>query len=220
MNNQSLVRWQNRLLESWPAPQGFYVVPGTSKAIVDVEDLLVRFIGTNLKKATLPIGPVFWIDSGNYFNAYSLSDQARRRGFDPKIILRALKIARPFTAFQFQQMLDKVPFSAEGDKPPFVFISDLMGLFYDPDIQEDDLKRATREFLIKLLRLKRRAVVLSLLIDRPVPPLRASLLARILDMADDGLEQRRLYGPNSSDTDSIASAGTRVVASLPASFAH
>lgn len=149
------------------------------------------------RKAPSLIGPLFWIDSGNSFDPYRMSVAARRRGLDPARVLRAIRVARPFTAFQFRQMLDKVPFAARGACPvekseagtpqpaglwwtPLVIISDLTSLFYDPEISESDVNRAFQQFVPQLTELSRRAVVLSLVMDYQVPARRRQFLPELL----------------------------------------
>jgi hypothetical protein len=176
----------SELIVPGPAPCGLTVASGTSALLPVVEEMLVRFLDAD--------GPVFWIDSGNYFNAYQMAEMAKRHGADPKKILRALRIARPFTAFQYQQMLEKIPSPGGIDRKergsssearfPLIVISDLMGLFYDPEIQEDDMKRAFREFLVKLMKLKRSSVIIALLLNHEVPQERRALLPRVLALAD------------------------------------
>ncbi len=157
------------------------------------------------------IGQLIWVDSGNRFDPFGMSLEAKKRKLEPARVLRAVRVGRPFTAFQFQQMLDRVPNPAlwapdkgiptlperardEGLKnsqavwwTPLVVISDLMGLFYDPDLTEDALVRAFRSFMVRLAFLRQRAIVLALLRDGEAPADRRHLLPDVLKMA------RRVY---------------------------
>jgi hypothetical protein len=72
---------------------------------------------------------------------------------------------------------------------PLVVISDLMGLFYDPELPDDALIRAFRSFMIRLSFLRQRAIVLDLLRENNIPENRRHLLPDVLKLA------RRVYSP-------------------------
>ena len=147
-----------------PQQCGFYVLTGEFSLATQAQAALVRFVEAQ-RRTGLPSawGALFWVDSGNSFDAYHAARVARQYGAEPSAILSRIRLARPFTAFQLQQMLKQIPALMP---PPLVVISDLMKLFYDSEIQEDDLKRAHRFFMVELERLKRRAMVVSLLLKR------------------------------------------------------
>ncbi len=126
--------------------------------------------------------PLLCIDSGNSFNPYRVAAKARQRGVDAVSLLRSIHVARPLTAFQFHEMLAKVPAASHGETP-VVVISDLMKLFYDSEIQESDMERAFKKFLERLAQLKQRAVVVVLLIDHDVPSSRRFFLPQVLHLA-------------------------------------
>jgi hypothetical protein len=227
----------DNLIVADPVERGLYVATGGKEMVPVVLDKLVRLLDAeNNSPDTVPsenhpsysayrywrrnsrIGQLIWIDSGNMFDPYFVTRQARKRYLDPVRVLRAIKVGRPFTAFQFQQMLDRVPKpalwaptsvpatpDASLNKPmsgdlrnsqavwwtPLVIISDLMGLFYDPDLSEDALVRAFREFMIRLTFLRQRAIVLALLNDHQVvPDGRHHLLPEVLKLA------RRVSAPS------------------------
>ncbi|MCB4757540.1 MAG: hypothetical protein LHV69_11020 [Elusimicrobia bacterium] len=190
-------------------PPGFYVASGSYDLISRVSEKLVDLIeresrlemGGLSSRSRLSIGRLFWIDSGNLFDPYYVSQQAAKRGLDPHRVLRSIQIARPFTAFQFQRMLSEVPAgrslsvesgssSVPGQKPvhriglaPLVVISDLMALFYDEEARYEDVQRAFKDFLVGLYPLRQRAVVLGLLLHRAAPPRRGHFLPQVLKLA-------------------------------------
>lgn len=227
------------LITAGPVPRGFYVATGGRDLADQVQERLVdllwkysvRHAGetnadegvsfSHVGRRPSQIGQLIWVDSGNIFDPYHMSTLARQRGMNPARVLRAVKVGRPFTAFQFQQMLERIPNPAlwaypEGEGmpqaelpsafsrevaaldenavvdvrapnavwwTPLVVISDLMGLFYDPELPEDDLYRAFREFLTRLAHLRDRAIVLALLHDHVVPPARRHLLQEVLRLS-------------------------------------
>ncbi len=225
----------NNLLTTGPVERGIYVASGGSEFLPRIQEGLVDLLWRyslrssgegfpeenangipRFSRRVSQIGQIIWVDSGNRFDPYQISVMARQRGLDPSRILRAIKVGRPFTAFQYQQMLEKVPNPAllacpEEDSSelpsvfsrsaavvsngrvlsefrspnsvwwtPLVVISDLMGLFYDPELPEGDLHRAFHEFLVRLNHLKSRAIVLAVLREHDVPAHRKHLLPEVL----------------------------------------
>ncbi len=220
------------LIVPGPVERGFYVAPGggelvpaVTKKLVDLLDVesasvtepavplyKLRYSQTRYWRRNSRIGQLLWIDSGNIFDGYGLSMEARKRRLDPNRILRAVKVTRPFSLLQFQQMLERVPNPAlwapnnsgfpplpervrgEGLKnsqavwwTPLVIISDLMGMFYDPNVSEESVIRAFRSFMIRLSFLRQRAIVLAFLRNEPAPLTRQHLLPDVLKLA------RRVY---------------------------
>lgn len=171
-----------------PSDPGFYVASGTRQLIPFLFDRLVDFLGSEYSARASSgdvlsrPGPLIWVDSGNLFDPHAIALAAARRGMNPVRLLRAFHVARPFTAFQYQQMLRKVPVSV-GCRYPFVILSDLMGLFYDPEIQERDVRRAFQGFLVQLALLKKRAVILGLQFPYEAPSARRHFLPHLLAAA-------------------------------------
>ncbi len=183
---------------------GFHVASGprqmTRQVLTRVVDLFKKeFESSALDVNPTHVGRLFWIDSGNSFDAFHVARMAAERRLDPKRVLRAIQVARPFTAFQFQQMLEKVPkplsltlSRKEGRSPvaqtvelkPLVIISDLMGLFYDEEIQEKDMRRAFHNFIGSLRTLGDRALVLALCLDHSIPFQRRTLVSQVLEEMD------------------------------------
>jgi hypothetical protein len=193
MKKESLTGLQELLqygsVASRPVERGFYIGHGTRGLIPLVLDALVakmcdnhpRGTGRDPRRQSAVIDRLFWIDSGNVFDSYRVAAAARQRGLDPLPFLRAIRVARPFTAFQFHEMLTRIPI--DSPNPPLVIISDLTGLFYDSEITDPDVERAFRRFMERLGELKRRAIVLGLLLDNVAPPTRQHFLPALLAQA-------------------------------------
>ena len=91
---------------------------------------------------------VTWVDAGNSFDAYGLSYAARAAGFDPKLVLSRVLVARPFNLFQLETMVcEKLPVlsgstslttgGVEGLSPSAgypIVLSDPLALLYDDDV--------------------------------------------------------------------------------------
>src|SRR5262249_3007551 len=126
-------------------------------------------------------GRLFWVDSGNSFNAYHVARAAAVNGLDPRRVLRAINVARPFTAFQLQQMVEKIP---SGPFNPLVICSDIQALFYDRELPECDSLRSFHRFVAGVMRLQERAVVLALLHQAEPQPSRRAFLPRLLKLSN------------------------------------
>jgi hypothetical protein len=192
--DQSMVGLQG-LLAKEPVECGVYIGYGKRNMVDLVLDVLAKKMPAE----------VIWIDAGNSFDPYRLSVSVRRRGGDPRRILKAIQVARPFTAFQLHEVLAKVP---AGPIPPLVIISDLMGLFYDSELREEDMLRAFRQFQVRLEELGRRAVVFGLVLARPVATERKHLLAPILESA------RRVFVPACTAREDLTVPVKRVVVTV------
>lgn len=179
------------LLGSGSVERGFYMVPGYRDMVPSVLCRLVDYFALESDSSFDPsprqaeIGKVMWIDSGNTFDPYYIARASARRGLNPTRILRAIQVARPFNAFQLHQMLDKIP-TPIVRRPPLVIISDLMKLFYDSEIQEEDVRRAFRQFMVRLSFLQKRAIVVGLVIHAPAVPNREHFLPQLWDLKQQG----------------------------------
>jgi hypothetical protein len=88
------------------------------------------------------LGPncdVIFVDGGNNFDPYSVSDNSVEQGLDPEKVLERLHISRAFTHHQLASIIiDKLPHAIEEFKAKLVIVSDLTQLYCDPDVRDDD----------------------------------------------------------------------------------
>jgi hypothetical protein len=122
----------DQVITTGPVDRGFYVTSGGWELVRYIQERLVDLLWKDtLRSSQDPdqnekspfsrvryhrrvskIGQFIWVDSGNSFNPYYMAGAARQRGMDANKVLRAVKVGRPFTAFQYQQMLERVPNAA------------------------------------------------------------------------------------------------------------
>lgn len=199
------------LIASGPVERGFYVAEGTREmapvvlkklvGLMDAESAFQQepFTHPSLSKLSYQpfrywrrnsrIGQLIWLDSGHLFDSSFVLAEARKRRLDPTRILRAIKVDRPFTSFQLQQMLEHIPnpalwaFTSAVWWTPFIVVSDLMNFFCDPTFPENALVPAFRSFIMRLAFLRQRAIVLGFLDEHLVPQERRHLLAEMLKLA-------------------------------------
>ena len=95
-----------------------------------------------------PIGlhsSAIFIDGGNSFDAYAASNYATKYRIEPSLALSSIHISRAFTYFQLASLLtEKLPSALTHYSSKFAVVSDITGLFQDPEIK--DKQEAYRVF--------------------------------------------------------------------------
>jgi hypothetical protein len=120
----------------------FVVFQGLSPSVSLAELLCVRAqLGNPIG---LTSGAVF-IDGGNSFDVYATSNYAIEYGIEPNLALSRIHISRAFTYFQLASLLtEKLPSALTHYSSRFAIVSDIAGLFQDPEIK--DKQEAYRVF--------------------------------------------------------------------------
>ena len=78
---------------------------------------------------------VVFVDGGNSFSPYLVSEVARGYGFDPRYVLERIYVSRAFTAYQLSALiLEKLEPFIDRHDVGLVFVSDIASLFLDRDI--------------------------------------------------------------------------------------
>ena len=156
-----------------PTAPGFHLVVGPREMQSLVLFSLAWRLSAGLK--------VYWIDAGNWFDAYGLGKAARVAQLDERKILSHIQVARPFTAIQLTSMLAKkiplLPLSCP------IIVSDPMALFYDHEMPEDEVNRIFRNFIDVVRGLP--CPVLALAVQREVPASRKHLSKQLLIEVND-----------------------------------
>lgn len=87
-----------------------------------------------------PIGldsEVVYIDGGNVFDAYLISEHAVKHEFDTEKVLTRIHLSRAFTYHQLSRLItEKLPEALAGFNARLVVISDITFLYCDPDIKD------------------------------------------------------------------------------------
>jgi len=102
-----------------------------------------------------PLGPnsdVIFVDGGNNFDPYSISNISVEQGLDPENVLTRIHVSRAFTHHQLACLiLDKLSIAIEKFEARFVIVSDITQLFCDPDVRDDD-KDDSLQIFVKAVR--------------------------------------------------------------------
>ncbi|MBI4714566.1 MAG: hypothetical protein HY760_01230 [Nitrospirae bacterium] len=121
--------------------------PSRGTALLLRGDPEIRTLALELAASVLVTeGRVFWVDGGNAFDPYRLTEAAKRLGIDPHPLLRRLFVARAFTAHQLGAMVTRrlVP-ALENDPQALAVLSDPLTLCCDPDVSPSDAERVVRQ---------------------------------------------------------------------------
>jgi len=91
-----------------------------------------------------PESSVIFIDGGNIFDLYLISEAARLFGLNSEETLKKIWVSRAFTAYQLTALItEKLPEILKREKPRLVVVSNIAALYCDPDI---GILEATRTF--------------------------------------------------------------------------
>jgi len=114
-----------------------YPSPRSLAELLCVRAQLDRPVGLN--------SDTIFIDGGNSFDAYAVSNCAIEHRIEPKTVLSRVHVSRAFTYFQLAHLLtDKLPSALTRYNSTFAIVSDITELFRDPEIK--DKREAYRVF--------------------------------------------------------------------------
>ena len=108
--------------------------------------------------------PAVFIDGGNSFNPYEVSDVARRHGLDPKAVLERVIISRAFTAHQLTSLIiDGLSYAIDKYAAKLALISDITGPYLDADVPEKEARDVFSKLTLFLSRLsaERKAIIVA-----------------------------------------------------------
>ena len=95
-----------------------------------------------MKKGGLD-SPVIWLDGGNTFNLYGITEFSKDLGLDPERVLKSIYLSRAFTCYQMSSLvLEKLWDAVKRFKSKFVVISDLPYLYLESDIPKREAAKA------------------------------------------------------------------------------
>jgi len=139
--------------------------PGLYSAVGD-QDL----ISWSLRAIAITFAParrIVWIDAANQFNAHWIAQSARAFHKDSKEVLRSFKYARPFTAFQLENMVNqKLLPAVQSSRALFAVIGDPITLY---EQAEDQSYATTHSFELFANGLENLAKQMAILLLIPSP---------------------------------------------------
>ena len=91
---------------------------------------------------------VIFVDGGNVFDPYAVSEHAIEHELNPEMVLERIHISRAFTYHQLASLLiEKLPTALDAYAAKLVIVLDMAQLYCDPDIRGDDEQDALQIFL-------------------------------------------------------------------------
>lgn len=122
-------------------------LPESHKMEISAMDIAASFLSKGEK--------VFWVDGGNLFNPYMLTEAAKRLNINPQPLLRRLFVARAFTVHQLVAMIIRHLGPALNKHPDALgVIFNPMALCSNPDVPKTEAKRAMRQIAVEVERIK------------------------------------------------------------------
>ena len=104
-----------------------------------------------------------YLDGGNTFNPYAVSEAARQHDLDPRTTLERIFVSRAFTAYQLAALVfETLEDALKHYKSKLVLISDIMSLFLDSDVPTREALQIFNKALTYLSNLVTRRKVLVL----------------------------------------------------------
>ncbi len=143
------------------SPQHLIVLSGGAASVV-AEFMAFR--------AQLPLeaggldSAVLFIDGGNQSDPYLFSSFARQHGFKPAVAMRRVPTCRVFTIYQLADLISEhLVRAAEDYAAKLVVVSDLLGTFNEPELEEREARRLLSIVEGGIERLKKNSLVLATL---------------------------------------------------------
>jgi hypothetical protein len=143
------------------SPQRLIVLSGGAASVVAE---LMAF------RAQLPLeaggldSTVFFIDGGNQSDPYLFSSFARQRGLKPAVAMRRVATCRVFTIYQLADLISEHLVRAADDyAAKLVVVSDLLGTFNEPELDEREARRLLGAVEDGIKRVKKNSLVLATL---------------------------------------------------------
>jgi len=109
---------------------------------------------------------VLFIDGGNRSDPYLFSSFARQHGLKPSAAMRRVATCRVFTIYQLADLISGHLVKATEDyAPKLVVISDLLGTFNEPELEEREARRLLSAVEVGIRRAKKNSLVLATLVS-------------------------------------------------------
>lgn len=141
--------------------------------------------------------PVIWLDGGNTFNLYGITEYSKGLGLDPERVLKSIYLSRAFTCYQMSSLvLEKLWDAVERFKSKFVVISDLPYLYLESDIPKREAAKAFAPVIEELRSSPRRkdVLVLSTALEYPFAEREGQIHEILASSADIVLRTRERRG--------------------------
>ncbi len=153
-----------------------------SQSILLRGDPDVRLAAMRIAVSALLSGEtVFWVEGANRFDLYTLTEAAKKWGVDPHPLLRRIEIARAFTIYQIETIVNRTLPAALRRQPEAVaVISDPLALCWDDEVPYAEARRVVQRLAAAVRGLASSGF--RLVVACPDPPAHNRERAGLLDL--------------------------------------
>lgn len=144
--------------------------PGFTSVISGAEASVVAELAAFRAQLPFEMGgldsTVLFIDGGNHSDPYLFSSFARQKGLRPNTAMRRVATCRVFTMYQLADLVtEHLVQAAEDYATRLVVISDLLGTFNEPELEEREARRLLSAVEQAIRLMKKNAFVLVTLVS-------------------------------------------------------
>jgi len=144
-------------------PQRLFMLSGGAASMV--AELTAFRAQLSLKAGGLDSNVLF-IDGGNRSNPYLFSSFAKRLGFKPEVAMRRVATCRVFTIYQLADLVSgRLVRAAQDYAAGLVVISDLLGTFNEPELEEREARRLLSAVEGGIEQVKKNSLVFATLVS-------------------------------------------------------
>jgi len=129
-------------------------LPTAGVILITAPGIIRRALATALTIQLALAGAVRVLDGGNHFDGLKLARELRHQGRDYHAALERAEVARAFTCYQMAALVE----DTRPDSTP-TLVTDLLGTFYDENIDLPEREQLLKQVLGRLERLGQRAPV-------------------------------------------------------------
>lgn len=127
---------------------------------------------------------VMFLDGGNTFDPYRITEAAKILGRGPRDFLNRIKISRAFTCHQMEALLQRTGWAVKRFNSSLVVISGFLGTFYDEDVPDREATRLFRSSLRRILNLSQNGACVLVVCPEHCAPTRRNLISSLGVRAD------------------------------------
>jgi hypothetical protein len=127
---------------------------------------------------------VVFLDGGNRFDPYRITEAARIMGQSPEEFLRRIKISRAFTCHQMESLIKKARLAVRRLNGSLVVLSGFLNTFYDEDVPAGEASRLARTSLRNIAALGQEGTPVLAVCPHLATPTKRDFLSPLKKSAD------------------------------------
>ncbi|MGC9308694.1 MAG: hypothetical protein ACP5FL_07970 [Thermoplasmatota archaeon] len=121
-----------------------YHATGTSQV---VQDMCTRLMVQVVQQFD---GSIVYLDGGNSIDPYHIARRARSQQADADSVLSHIHVARAFTAYQLDTLINRIPDYVQEFAPQLVIVNCVTDLLHDKDVPRQEAHRLLHHWLPRI----------------------------------------------------------------------